>query len=110
MKFLPVWFYELKKEEGYISCYLSEKQLDESCFKKLNDNSGGILDRTLNKCSSLIDIPQAFSHWTYVETKEDLLICNLQGVQDKEVFLMTNPAIHTKRGIYFGPKDNGGKG
>jgi hypothetical protein len=70
VKFLTVKFYELKKEEAYYS-YLAEKQLDESCFKKWNDNSGGIFDKTLNYFSSLIDIPQAFSHWTYVETKED---------------------------------------
>eukprot|EP00122_Pirum_gemmata_P013915 Pgem_evm1s12962 len=41
------------------------------------------------------DVPQAFSHWSHEYTKHNLLICDLQGVFDKEVeqpvYQMTDP-------------------
>lgn len=47
------------------------------------------------------DVPQAFTHWTYVWTKRSRMVCDLQGelvVDDGKIpmFLMTDPAIHTK--------------
>ena len=30
------------------------------------------------------DVPQAFSHWSYVYTKRELLVCDLQGVHEKD--------------------------
>ena len=56
------------------------------------------------------DVPQAFSHWTYVYTKHDRLVCDLQGVLEKNVFVMTDPAIHTRSGNYLGPTDQGESG
>ncbi len=56
------------------------------------------------------DVPQAFSHWTYVFTKHDRLVCDLQGVLERNVFVMTDPAIHTRSGDKLGPTDHGEEG
>lgn len=56
------------------------------------------------------DVPQAFSHWTYVWTKHDRLVCDLQGVLEKNVFVMTDPAIHSRTWPSFGPTDRGNSG
>lgn len=46
------------------------------------------------------DVPQAFTHWTHFHTKRDKMVCDLQGelVVDGGIpmFLMTDPAVHTK--------------
>ena len=57
------------------------------------------------------DVPQAFSHWTYVHSKSDLLVCDIQGQQANK-FYLTDPAIHSRaeKGPYFGRTDHGIKG
>lgn len=63
-----------------------------------------------------LDIPQAFSHFTYRYTKRKLLVCDLQGVLSSSppLFELTDPVIHFrsnrgKRG-FFGRTDLGRKG
>jgi Mg-chelatase subunit ChlD len=44
-----------------------------------------------------LDIPQAFSHFTYRYTKRKLLVCDLQGVLSETIpplFELTDPVIH----------------
>ncbi|KAJ1482862.1 hypothetical protein T484DRAFT_1802619 [Baffinella frigidus] len=47
-----------------------------------------------------IDIPQAFSHFTYIYTKRKKLVCDLQGVLNEActppLFELTDPVIHYK--------------
>eukprot|EP00667_Euglena_gracilis_P010026 EG_transcript_10197 len=50
--------------------------------------------------------PQAFSHFSYCKSKGDLLICDIQGVQDK----YTDPQIHSKDGKGFGKGNMGVEG
>mmetsp|Transcript_18021 Transcript_18021/g.54171 ORF Transcript_18021/g.54171 Transcript_18021/m.54171 type:complete len:587 (-) Transcript_18021:690-2450(-) len=50
--------------------------------------------------------PQAFSHFTFVESKGDLLICDIQGVSD----LYTDPAIHTADKKHYGAGNLGHRG
>ncbi|XP_005096337.1 uncharacterized protein LOC101853925 [Aplysia californica] len=44
------------------------------------------------------DIIQAFSHFSWLETKQSLVVCGLQGVFDEEfrTFRFCNPVIHSK--------------
>jgi hypothetical protein len=64
------------------------------------------------------DVPQAFSHFTWVETKRKMLVCDLQGVLDDSssppVLELTDPVIHyvSKKGRknVHGRTDHGQKG
>jgi hypothetical protein len=60
------------------------------------------------------DIPQAFTHFTYVFTKRDEMVCDLQGQLSLEqypsVFLLTDPCIHSKHGTKYGRTDKGTHG
>jgi hypothetical protein len=55
------------------------------------------------------DVPQAFSHWSWVYTKGNSLVCDLQGVLGKECFHFTDPAIHSGM-ERFGATDLGRNG
>lgn len=57
------------------------------------------------------DVPQAFSHWTWVHTQRDYLVCDIQGVLSHS-FELTDPVIHSARGIrgQFGITDHGMRG
>ena len=77
-----------------------EPYLDGS-FVKVNSNSGHW------KESKRAEVAQAFSHWTWAETKGKKLVCDLQGVQQKDgTWLFTDPAVHTLQGG-SGPTDLG---
>ncbi len=61
------------------------------------------------------DIPQAFSHWTFLYSKRDWLVCDLQGelsmVACVPCFELTDPCIHSKgRGRRYGATDKGARG
>jgi Alpha-kinase family len=78
-------------------------------FTKYNGNNGFVPPR---KSGSklvlavgevyLTDFLQAFSHWTYFHTDQDLLVCDLQGVLNEEgrfpKFELTDPCICSKKG------------
>jgi Alpha-kinase family len=50
--------------------------------------------------------PQAFSHFTFVESKGEVLICDIQGVSD----IYTDPAIHTADKKHYGTGNLGHRG
>lgn len=52
---------------------------------------------------------QAFSHFTYKKTNGKLLICDIQGVKDKNQYSLTDPAIHSDTREY-GSTDLGRRG
>ena len=65
------------------------------------------------------DIPQAFSHFTFVASHRELLVCDLQGVLDASavppVFELTDPVIHRRhkqgsRRNTYGRTDRGDAG
>jgi hypothetical protein len=64
------------------------------------------------------DVPQAFSHFTYRQTRRKMLVCDLQGVLttagSPHLFELTDPVIHyssgTGRSNVFGRTDRGRKG
>ena len=55
-----------------------------------------------------LELAIAFSHFTYDVTDGYLLVCDLQGISDvaekgkKEIFLLTDPAIHCAKHLRFG--------
>ena len=50
---------------------------------------------------------QAFSHFTYMKTNGKLLICDIQGVKDKNQYSLTDPAIHSDTPGKYGETDLG---
>ena len=77
-------------------------------FQKVNSNTGWVGGgRDLHHL-----VAQAFSHWTWAETKGEMLVCDLQGVQDSESWMFTDPAIHgpTMEPQRFGHTDLGPRG
>ena len=64
------------------------------------------------------EVPQAFSHFTYMWTKREKIVCDLQGVLDTSqvppLFEFTDPVMHYKsksgRRYVFGRTDKGQKG
>ena len=181
IKFLDCYVYCFYNQ-NYEFYYLVEKQLDNSQYKKWNDNRGGVhgqvrkpafreeedevereqlkalkMLKDLNlktKVSETIieensedefsdeetshpmpqtnnvgrpknklvivneEVPQAFSHFTYMWSKREKIVCDLQGVLDTSqkppVFEFTDPVIHYKsksgRKNVFGRTDKGQKG
>jgi len=65
-----------------------ERYLDGK-YMKHNNN----LDWTENILAR--NTPQAFSHFTYEVSNQEILVCDVQGVND----IYTDPQFHTKRGI-----------
>ncbi|KAL7535660.1 hypothetical protein ACHAWF_005226 [Thalassiosira exigua] len=105
---------------------LVERMLDHTKYKKWNNNCGFVAKAheqdqklsTSQDCTFAVeDIPQAYSHFTYLASKRKFLVCDLQGVLNTEskppVFDLTDPAIHyskmTKRKD-FGRTDRGEHG
>ena len=82
------------------------------------DDSDSDKDNTKEYNIDPLDIPQAFSHFTYRYTKRQLLVCDLQGVLNDNPphYDLTDPVIHfrSKRGgkrrSLFGRTDRGRKG
>ena len=58
-------------------------------------NGSGILD--------------AFSHFTYHHSDRQTLVCGLQGIEEEQLFKLTNPVVHTVSGRH-GRKDRGQEG
>ena len=133
----------LRDEESSSAKFLLvEKMLDHTRYKKWNNNDGFVDGMTPDEysatkterhippkqdaqgqkghadCSfSIEDIPQAFSHFTYLASNRRFLICDLQGVLNNDVqppvFELTDPAAHysemTNRKDY-GRTDRGEEG
>jgi len=62
------------------------------------------------------DVAQAFSHFSYNYSGKKMLICDLQGVFDENMFFFTDPVIHyydnqkSKQKSVYGRTDRGKKG
>ena len=64
-------------------------------FVKFIDNNGWINEDEFH--STL----HTFAHWTWVYTKGNILICDIQGVTANNTFLLTDPALHHKDDMKF---------
>jgi len=88
------------------------EQIINGDWEKFNSNSGW--------SSGTATLPDAFSHWTWVQTNGDMLVCDLQGHRghpggpkygddDGYYYLLTDPAVLSKDGR-FGITDLGERG
>ena len=60
------------------------------------------------------DMLLTFSHWSYIYTKRERLVCDLQGTEivqeGRPVFQLTDPSIHSQKPGKFGATDHGRSG
>lgn len=104
--FLKCSVYEYTNNIGMPCGLLVERYLSGK-FTKYNGNNGYVnddeggasIDLAIGEVK-LTEFIQAFSHWVYVTTNHNLLVCDLQGILDLEgrlpVFRLTDPAICSK--------------
>jgi hypothetical protein len=81
-------------------------------YEKFNSNSGW--------SSGTATLPDAFSHWTWVHTGGDMLVCDLQGHRGRPggpkygsetyYYLLTDPAVVSATAGRFGDTDLGADG
>lgn len=81
-------------------------------YEKFNSNSGW--------SSGVGVLPDAFSHWTWVQSGGEHLVCDLQGYRgveggpkwgtDEVYYIFTDPVILSKRAGTYGCTDLGGGG
>lgn len=90
-------------------------------FTKFTSNNGYFrsMGHTIDLPNGTIvasDVLHAFSHWTYFQSDQKFLVCDLQGVLNNEglrpVFELTDPAICStgQKAFRFGKTDTGIKG
>ncbi|PKY30809.1 kinase-like protein [Rhizophagus irregularis] len=81
--------------------YAIEPRLNAE-YKRFNANTGVI--------TKLRDTLEAFAHFTYEYTEGYLVVCDLQGIELIDEFLLTDPAIHCIDPLRFGGTNFGEKG
>ncbi|RGB39933.1 kinase-like domain-containing protein [Rhizophagus diaphanus] len=81
--------------------YAIEPRLNAE-YKRFNVNTGVI--------TKLRDTLEAFAHFTYEYTEGYLVVCDLQGIELNNEFLLTDPAIHCIDSLRFGGTNFGEKG
>jgi elongation factor 2 kinase len=97
INFVPTFVLRLTERKG-APLYSCEPFLDGK-FRKYNNNFGHVTDKKRNT-------PQAFSHFSYEVSKQELMVVDIQGVGDS----YTDPQIHTVSGLDFGAGNKGVKG
>ena len=82
--------------------YIYEQYM-EGTYLKYNTN-GGWVNPDLSHYSAAA---QAFSHYTWIKSKKQLVVCDLQGVTKSNKIFLTDPAIHCKEYMLLQPKYGG---
>ncbi|CAG8580886.1 859_t:CDS:1 [Paraglomus brasilianum] len=85
-----------------IRYYAVEERLKYGAYKRFNVNSGVITE--------FRPVLEAFAHFTYTYTDKYLVVYDLQGVENLNQFLLTDPAIHCVDSLRFGRTNLGEKG
>ena len=82
--------------------YIYEQYM-EGTYLKYNTNCGWVnLDM-----SHYSEAAQAFSHYTWVKSRKQLVVCDIQGVAKSNKMFLTDPAIHCKEYMLLQPKNGG---
>ncbi|KAJ1469829.1 kinase-like domain-containing protein, partial [Baffinella frigidus] len=87
-RFLPVCVMHIQDESKRATLLNSEPYLKGE-YVKHNDNDGHV--------ETNLELPQAFSHFTWEFSKASLLVCDIQGVGN----FFTDPQIHSHDGESF---------
>ncbi|GKY93689.1 hypothetical protein MPSEU_000336100 [Mayamaea pseudoterrestris] len=119
ISFLNCSVYKYGIADETFRALLVEEYLDGK-WTKYNGNSGYVCKtRPLSKRIRLVtgtvyldDFLHTFSHWTYVDSNEELLVCDLQGVLNEEGqtlrYRLTDPCICNRKTKQNGNKKNSG--
>ena len=73
----------------------------EGAYLKYNTN-GGWVNPIVSQYS---DTTQAFSHYTWVKSGKQLVVCDLQGVTKGDKIFLTDPEIHSNDYMFCNPKE-----
>ncbi|KAL7534191.1 hypothetical protein ACHAXR_005712 [Thalassiosira sp. AJA248-18] len=128
IRFLECWVMMFTNQSNERDAVLVEKMIDYEKYTKWNNNYGYVESSSAHTSNpsisigdgisiSLDDIPQAYSHFTFLASGRRFLVCDLQGVLDTNVsppvFELTDPAIRYKKRtqrVDFGRTDCGEDG
>jgi len=77
-----------------------EPRLSGGVFSKYNSNNGYVAEDLPHS-----ELAQAFSHFTFRESGEALLVVDLQGVCRGDDLVLTDPQVHSRTQGTFGPGD-----
>ncbi|KAM7194152.1 hypothetical protein V8F20_008072 [Naviculisporaceae sp. PSN 640] len=94
------------EEVGGVKC-LVEPFIED--FKKFNNNRGGVF-QTGGRRARWSALLQALSHFSYHVTSGQLVLCDLQGGINDEVFVLADPAVVSRVEGVWGVTDMGPKG
>lgn len=88
------WIYSSLYDETYLKpeSYVAIEPFIEGKYEKFNSNGGWE-----TKTSSIV---HTFCHWTFCASGYNYVVCDLQGVEDQENFILTDPAIHSIKETY----------
>ncbi|CAJ1401233.1 unnamed protein product [Effrenium voratum] len=103
--FVPCYLYSYGQSE---KSYFVAEQLLEGRFEKFNSNNGYV-----NGDHEASEVLQAFSHYTFVESRGKLLVVDLQGAVDNGWLMLTDPQVLSRaksKDRIFGPGDLGFEG
>lgn len=79
-----------------VAWILAEPKLDGKWTKWNNNNGKVFTDDEMFTEDLCKHVPQAFSHFTYIQSQNQKLVCDLQGVWNSEDgFTLTDPVIHS---------------
>ncbi|RHZ48991.1 hypothetical protein Glove_535g4 [Diversispora epigaea] len=101
VNFLDVSFIRASIDDR-TSYYTTELELQDAKYERFNVNSGLIV--------KFRPTLEAFAHFTYEYTGGYLVVCDLQGIELPDRFLLTDPAIHCIKPLRFGKTNLGGNG
>ncbi|XP_075260185.1 myosin heavy chain kinase D-like [Convolutriloba macropyga] len=96
-----LWFSEEDKRYVKSDEYVAIEPFIYGHYQKFNSNSGAVF--------ALTESLPAFSHFTYVASDRELVVCDLQGVRNDDHYYLTDPAICSRDQLY-GPTDLGTAG
>ena len=82
--------------------YIYEEYM-EGKYRKYNTNCGWVNPEVSHYSAAA----QAFSHYTWVKSEKQLIVCDLQGVTKSNKIFLTDPAIHCKEYMMLQPKNGG---
>ena len=105
LKFIPVGIMEYVSNDENIRYYTYEPYISGQ-YEKFNNNGIFVSPEE----APVNNICQAFSHFTFDESKRSL-VCNIEGVKisDNQV-LLSDPAIHDPNLLVYGPTNLGDEG
>ena len=87
---------------GYTTCqegeWVTAEGLIPGKYTKWCSNAGWVNHTEMGRGGSL----SAFSHWTWVKTKGEMIVCDLQGVRSDNPlgYFLTDPAINSRSKNY----------